>query len=727
MELKVSVFKDLQSYDSRPIRLEEVLWWIQHDESIRNKTELYRNLALTITRDEANKKVKGSMMPAFSVAVLFNGQGKQTTHVTRVTGLSICDIDHVEPSRMDEVRTKIQQDPHTLLFYQTISGEGFRVIYRYSAEGSPPANAVHYRAAYRKGNAYYASLCDIDYDGQCSNITRLSGMAHDPDAYYNPNAEPFPITDDEAAVANLDPSTEPGKRRKESPSGTHQADAESAWALIEPMLSKRNIVYGRGTHHQYVMHAAHLFNRFGTEQSELLEWAAQYWSDYAAHDRDDIIRWVYRNRQHEYGTWRLSKSGRAKEVSMITLPDIIKYLSSHQVEVIYNQITDQTSFRIEQGEWKLMEDSDICTFRRRMANDTGKRVLKPDVRDMIMSDYARRIHPVRDYVMQLPEWDKHDRVAELAAFVHADPVQDGQSTDEAQTLLLWALHKWLVATVAGWLSDDACNQTIFTLIGPQGIYKTTFFRYLLPPPLRTYYLENSSNSFSSKDDQIALVENCLVEIEEIDMFKDRDNAELKSLSTKITLKIRRPYDKFVMQKHRLASLCATGNQERFLTDETGNRRWLCFRISSIEDPRRWQLDHEQLYAQLRDEYQDGFPYWFDKAEEQRMRQQNEYFRIISDEEQLITQRFRKPRPGELCKRLSAATIAGLISFGRLPITSRRVSLAMKELGFRSERNSQGCYYRIVEMTPDESQRTIFDITQQDDKCNECNEEMQLPF
>ena len=211
------------------------------------------------------------------------------------------------------------------------------------------------------------------------------------------------------------------------------------------------------------------------------------------------------------------------------------------------------------------------------------------------------------------------------------------------------------------------------------------------------------------------------------MFKDRDNAELKSLSTKITLKIRRPYDKFVMQKHRLASLCATGNQERFLTDETGNRRWLCFRISSIEDPRRWQLDYEQLYAQLRDEYQDGFPYWFDKAEEQRMRQQNEYFRIISDEEQLITQRFRKPRPGELCKRLSAATIAGLISFGRLPITSRRVSLAMKELGFRSERNSQGCYYRIVEMTPDESQRTIFDITQQDDKCNECNEEMQLPF
>ena len=307
------------------------------------------------------------------------------------------------------------------------------------------------------------------------------------------------------------------------------------------------------------------------------------------------------------------------------------------------------------------------------------------------------------------------------------PVQEGQSVEEAQELLLWALHKWLVATVAGWLSDDACNQTIFTLIGPQGVYKTTFFRYLLPPPLRTYYLENSSNSFSSKDDQIALVENCLVEIEEIDMFKDRDNAELKSLSTKISLKIRRPYDKFVMQKHRLASLCATGNQERFLTDETGNRRWLCFRISSIDDPRRWQLDYEQLYAQLRDEYQDGFSYWFDKSEEERMRRQNEYFRIISDEEQLIRQRFRKPRAGEPSKNFSAATIAGLISFGRLPITSRRVSLAMKKLGIHSERNSHGCYYRLFEMTPDESQRIITERLQEEEKCNECNEELQLPF
>ena len=742
-DIKLSIFKDLQSYDSKPVGLDTVLWWIKNDQSVAQKTELYRNLAQTITREEANKKVKNSIMPAFSVAVLFNGLGKQTTHATRVTGLSICDIDHVGGKReegrgkMEEVRRKIWEDPHTVLAYETVSGEGFRVIFAYADEqGASPDNGILFRAAYRKGNRYYAQLCGVDYDGQCSDITRLSGMAHDAEAKLNLEATPFLITDDEAAAANTAADTEPGKRRKESPAGTHHAEVEAAWVVIEQMLSKRGIAYGQGTHHHYVMHAAHLFNHFGVPKEDVLQWGSQNWCDYEQRQRESIIHWVYQNRQHEHGCWRLNKSGRPKEVTMITLPAIVEWLNQNKVEVIYNQITDQTYYRCEllnlrgqtcnftpqTSDWLQMEDSVVCTLRKLMATDTGKRVLKSDVRDILMSDYARCVHPVRDYVRQLPAWDKIDRVAELAAHVHVDPVQDGQSQDDAQELFLWALHKWLVATMADWLSDEVCNETILTLIGPQGIYKTTFFRYLLPPPLRSYYLENSSNSFSQKDDQIALVENCLVEIEEIDMFKDRDNAELKSLSTKVMLKIRRPYDKFVMAKHRLASLCATGNQDRFLTDDTGNRRWLCFRVKNIDNPRTWDLDYEQLYAQLRDEYYDGFAYWFDKPEEERMKQQNEYFRIVSDEEQLIRCRFRKPNPGEPFKRLNSATIAQMISYGRQPITSRRVSLVMKAIGFRSESNSKGCYYKLFDMDTNESQRVIADMIS-----NSSTVEQQLPF
>ena len=273
-DLKLSVFSTLQSYESKPLSLDTILWWIRQDQSVAEKTDLYRSMARTITPDEAKKKVKEEMMPAFSVAVTFKDRGRQTQHVAYVTGLSLCDIDHHEA--VDEVFERLKADPHTLLCYKTISGEGLRIIYRYTDEhGQPPENALLYRAAYAKGNTYFAQLAGKDYDGQCGDLTRLSGMAHDAEAYYNPEAVAFTVSDAEAAEANLDPSTEPGKPRKNEPAGTYHTSADEAWPLVEKMLAKRDVVYGPHTHHAYVMHAAHLFNRFGTSEDSLTEWAAQ--------------------------------------------------------------------------------------------------------------------------------------------------------------------------------------------------------------------------------------------------------------------------------------------------------------------------------------------------------------------------------------------------------------------------------------------------------------------
>ena len=130
-------------------------------------------------------------------------------------------------------------------------------------------------------------------------------------------------------------------------------------------------------------------------------------------------------------------------------------------------------------------------------------------------------------------------------------------------------------------------------------------------------------------------------------------------------------------------------------------------MPSIDDPRQWALDYTQLYAQLRDEYLDGFPYFFNKKEEEQMKQQNEYFRIVSDEEQLIMERFRKPLPTDIdIKTYSAATIAQRISYGRMPISSRKVSLAMKNLGYTPLHSRSGNIYRIYELKPDEQQSNM---------------------
>ena len=706
--LRVSLLQNHHAYLSKAISMDEVVRLIKHDKNVHGLTEEYHRLAHTVSPQVANKEIKEQKMPVFSVAALFDGAGKQVTHITAITGLVFCDIDHVE--HLEEAFQLCKADPHTFLAYHTVGG-GLRVICVFErADGVSHLNAIPYAAAYRKVNEHYAELTKTPYDKQCGNVNRLSGLAHDPEVYYNPEAVPFKVTEEEMLQENFSEGKESGKPRREYPKDTHSAEIEQAWPVVKQMMTRRDIEFGSGTHHDYVVHASYAFNRLGCDKDELLRWADQEWAEYDGQERKRTIEWAFKKYADLHGTWRLNKQGRRGEVSMITMEEICNWLIQHRIELMYNQVTDQTFFcnRNKGEEWQQMDGRAVASLRCTIAKDTGKRVLKADVIDVIQSDFARLVHPVRDYINGLQSWDGTDRVAELAAHVWAEPVNDRQSSEEAQELFRWALHKWMVASVATWLSDEQANQTIFTLIGPQGIYKTTFFRFLLPPTLRPYFWENAHNSFASKDDHIALAENCFVEIEEVGVSKERDLSELKSLATSVKVKERKPYGRFPEVRHRLASFCATGNTEEFLTDETGNRRWLCFKVSRIDDPHEWKINYDQLYAQLRDQHREGFRYYFDMDEKERIEEQNRAFSVMSDEEQLILQRFRKPKVTDTSvKWLTAANIAQLIGGGNgRGFSSKLIGTIMRRLGFKNKHYLNGNFYQVFEIPFNELQSRI---------------------
>ncbi|MBR7030264.1 MAG: hypothetical protein IKI06_03380 [Prevotella sp.] len=728
IQQKLSLFQCLTSVPSKAVGLEEVVRLIRYDNGVTAKTENYRRMASVLGKEKADEEVKKKLVPAFSVGVLFDGNGRGAANVLGFTGLALCDIDHVS-GEGQEVRgerndqalndsfEKATADPHALMVYRTISGDGLRIIYRYVRDEGP-LTATSWRAAFLKGNTYFAELTGHDYDTQCTDYSRLSGMAHDDEVYVNWEAEAFVITDEEILEANFDGRGEKGKPRKEYAAGTHAVAVDEAWPRVEQTLARRQMAYQSGHHHDYVMHAAFLFNRYGADQDELLTWAAQEWSDYDTKQREATIRSCYKKTQ-EHGTWRLNRQGRKqKETSMITLPEIRQWLSQ-RVEVVYNLVTDQTMFMIKNtADWLQLDERVLCSIRGQIAADTGKRVLKQDVRDVLNSDFSRLSHPVREYVEALPAWDSRDRVKELCSHVSAQEPQYFE----------WTLHKWLVAAVATWMSDLSSNHEIFVLIGAQGIYKTTFFRHLLPPQLRMYFWENAHNSFSSKDDHLALAENCLVEIEEIDLQSPRDISELKALATSEKVKERRPYARFREEKHRLASFCGSGNQERFLSDETGNRRWLCHKVDHIDDPRTWGLDYDQLYAQLRDELRQGFRYWFDPDEQRRVERQNEAFRIESDEEQLIRSRLRRPSAGEKVTLMNSGMICQFLNGGVVGrgLSTRKVGIIMTSLGFRKVHTMQGNFFEVYQIPLDQIQATLAMTDTREGEPSE-PQEGELPF
>ena len=714
-ELKVSIFANLQGYASKEVGMDEIVRLIKYDTIVKQKTAVYRQMAHVLSREEANKNVKVKSMEACSVAVVFDGNGKQPENVVRFTGLAMVDLDKLG-DKLPTVYQKVIADPHTEDCYTTISGEGLRIFYSYTRQDTDsPLNAISWRAAFVTGNEYYKQLTGCDYDTGCSNYGRLSDLAHDPEVYYNPDATPFVITDEMIVKANFAENSHEGRPYKEHTAGTQQSTAEEAWQRVQHLLSKRNMTYEPHHRHDYILHACYLFNRFGVPD-DLRTWSENQWNDFDNHERNSIITHCYKQ-EGEHGTWCLHSDRRNKrrhENAMITIAEIRQWLSEH-TEVIYNVVTDQTMIRhtlinsqLSTNHYQLLDDRILATLRAQMSIDTDKRVLKSDVYDVIKSDFARLVHPVRDYLNSLPPWDGNDRIAELASHLHAEAVVPDQSDEEAQQTLCWALHKWHCAAVGTWLDDSVTNHEVFVLIGKQGIYKTTCFRFLLPPELRSYFWENAHNAFSSKDDHLALSENCLTVIEEVEATGSHELSELKYLITSDTIKERRPYARFREAKHRLASFCATGNQQHFLTDDTGNRRWLCFKVSHIDDPRTWKINYQQLYAQLLHEFQHGFRYWFDSSDEQQVERLNQPFRVESDEEQLIQTRLRVPQEGEPTKLMNAATICQLLNGGRVgyPLSSRKISMAMKRLGFQQVHSMNGNYFRVYEIPYDQVQRHL---------------------
>ena len=746
MDLKLSLFKSLNSYESRAVGLDEIKRLIVYDQDVTDKTNLYRQIARNVSRDKA-KEVKEQRMPAFGVGVVFNGWGRKAEHILQSTGLAMCDMDHIgsekgivnsEKFTFEDLKLKISSDPHTLICYETISGEGLRIIFRYvriSDDGEPiHLNCEAYPAAWLKGNEHYAQLTGCEYDKACSDFSRLSGLAHDPEAYFNPDAEPFVINDEEMLRESLASGpAEPGRPRKTYELGSQQASPQDAWPHVQRMLSRRGLSYSPGHRHDYMVHAAYLFNRFGSSEEALQQWSAQEWGDMPAGERESVISHCYAH-STDFGTWKLKQpeSGHRRN-SLLSTTEIRQWLDE-RCEVIYNVVTDQKLYRKKsssQSDFNTVDDRVIESMRCQMEDDTGKRVLTRDVKSVVTSDFSRLVHPVRDYMEALPVWDGCDRIAELAGHLEAEPIEGGLKAEESQETVEWALHKWLVAMVASWMSDQDANHQIFTIFGPQGIYKTTFFRHLLPPQLRSYFWENAHNSFSSKDDKLAITENCLVEIEEVEAIVGRDLSELKALVTAEKIKERRPYAEFRQQKARLASFCASGNEQHFLTDLTGNRRWLCFYISHIDDPRQWQLDHSQLYAQLLQEYRSGFQYWFDKQEEQRIERLNAPFRIISPEEELIAHRLRKPRGNEAVKLMNSTMIAMYLTGGHLSpsISIRKIGDIMRKLGYKWVHRRKGDFYRVVEIPWNETQNYLAatESDEPEEPQQPESEQLELPF
>ena len=311
-----------------------------------------------------------------------------------------------------------------------------------------------------------------------------------------------------------------------------------------------------------------------------------------------------------------NKALASKDAVIETLMLRMEEFVDEEYEVRYNRLVQRYELaRKGTGQWLGLDDELCCRILMEM-NRVGIAVMKPYmVRTVVQGGtLARMYHPVCSYLEGLPEWDGREHIAALFHRV----TNDGQ-------LLLW-LRRWFLAMVAqvmgrmGTYGNSVCPILISER---QGWGKSQFAKMLVPPHLRVFY----TDTFNLAQEDACLrrmTAYMLINVDEVDRFKDVRMATFKNLVQLSAISMKRAYRSQMEEKERMASFIATSNHRYLLCDETGSRRFICVELMhpiDVDTP----VDYDQLYAEAMAALAAGERCWFDEKETRQLETCNSAF------------------------------------------------------------------------------------------------------
>ena len=688
MEKFVSLFKNLRSRLPVASDFDEVVTMLSSGQLI-DATSNYRRVVVLLDdavakgNDDEVQRLKNELsrmkaqMPAFIGWVLLDG-GRTIDNITGYTGYIMVDLDHLSAIMYDEALKLVVADCHTLLAYTTVSGRGIRVVCRMKGA----VTKDNFNLAWNTANDYYAQLCGCAFDRQCSNPTRMSVICHDANVVYRPDAEPLEIV---------------VSKTKQSKRPAINVDVKVVGAKVRKKLDSEGLCYGPGHHNEYVSRLIYLLNRYGVNEADALWWTLNEFADYNVSNGNMLpamVRSVYENHRDEHATKKINKGKQAGN-SRDAMMAVEKFINDHyllRMNIVSNAAEWVRKGKNGRPESQFSELDDMfenslwCELQREDINISLQSLVT-----LLKSDFVPLFHPMTDYLDSLPCWDgSTDHIGNLLKMVHCRNVSP-QKFDHY-------VRRWFVAMVASAVDDNVINHEILVLLGRQGTFKSSFINNILPHCLRAYYSVKTNSHRLDKDDSFALAENFLINFEEIDSMQRAELNQLKALTTVTYIKDRPAYGRRKVRLPHRASFCATGNNLQFLTDNTGNRRWLVFEVDYIDNPWTADINYEGIYAQAKALIEKGYRYWFDSDEIDDINRHNRDFETPDPAKEMVMTHFRRPEPYEPCLFLTSSQIATRFA-AQLNVSPMAVGKVLREMNFEQKRSKSGRFWKVAEIQP----------------------------
>lgn len=370
-----------------------------------------------------------------------------------------------------------------------------------------------------------------------------------------------------------------------------------------------------------------------------------------------------------------------------TVENLVYMLEQYGITAKYNQISKTVEVIIPNKNYSndngancaLAEITSLCARNQLPKTDLDQYI-------KLIAD-ANTYNPVADWIDSVA-WDGVSRIDQLC-----DTVRSDMDHELKNALIL----RWLLSAVAAiYKPRGFSSHGVLVFTGQQGVGKTSWFKRLVPESLRVT-LDGAIVDPSNKDTIINVIAHWLVELGELDAtFRKADIARLKAFVTMSEDKLRLPYDRQASSYQRRTVFFASVNEDRYLVDDTGNRRWWTIPVTSVNYDH--DIDLQQVWAELAHLYRNGAQWWLTQDEQAKLNGVNEDHESIDPVEELIRKTFDWSRPCAVDMTASDVLIA--IGYDR-PNKSQAThasKVLQKITGEKPRKTKNGRFFQLPVMT-----------------------------
>lgn len=320
------------------------------------------------------------------------------------------------------------------------------------------------------------------------------------------------------------------------------------------------------------------------------------------------------------------------------------------------------------GDWGDIDDIRVMKW---LAQQYNLRVKASSVIEAVsVVAHDNSFHPVRNYLNKL-EWD---RVPRLDTWLNTvmGVTQSGYSAKVGK--------RWMISAVARVMRPGCKADSVMILEGGQGEGKSTAMSILGGD-----WFMDTPFALGDKDGFQAIRGKWIIELGELDSFNKAESTKAKQFFSASTDTYRESYGRRTNDVPRQCVFVGTTNQDEYLKDATGNRRYWPVACTKVDLEQLREI-RDQLWAEAMFCYEAGEIWWVNRDETAMFSEAQDERFVVDEWEGPILTWLEESQIGETTSGSEVLASALKLDFGHWGKPEQmRVGAIMHRLGWRRVR------------------------------------------